>query len=37
VLELFGYVAPRFPSERVLVDPGSVGDDTPAALRSDRL
>jgi very-short-patch-repair endonuclease len=37
MLELFGYVVLRFPNERVLVDPGSVGEDILAALRSDRV
>jgi very-short-patch-repair endonuclease len=37
VLELFGYVVLRFPNERVLTDPGGVGDDILAVLRSDRM
>jgi len=36
-LELFGYVVLRFPNERVLVDPGGVGEDILAVLRSDRV
>ncbi|MFZ0270131.1 endonuclease domain-containing protein [Caulobacter sp.] len=36
-LELFGYVVLRFPNERVLADPGAVGEDILAVLRSDRV
>jgi very-short-patch-repair endonuclease len=37
VLELFGYVVLRFPNERVLTDPGGVGEDILYVLRSARL
>jgi len=37
VLELFGYVVLRFPNDRVLTDPGAVGDAILAVLRSDRV
>jgi very-short-patch-repair endonuclease len=36
-LELFGYVVLRFPNDRVLADPGGVGEDILAVLRSDRV
>jgi very-short-patch-repair endonuclease len=36
-LELFGYMVLRFPNERVLTDPGGVGQDILAVLRSARL
>jgi len=36
-LELFGYLVVRFPNDRVLADPGGVGDDILAVLRSDRV
>src|SRR3954467_13060679 len=36
-LELFGYVVMRFPNEKVLADPGAVGEDILAVLRSARL
>jgi len=36
-LELFGYVVLRFSNDRVLVDPGAVGEDILAVLRSDRV
>ena len=36
-LELFGYIVVRFRNERVLADPGGVGEDILAVLKSDRL
>lgn len=36
-LELFGYLVLRFPNDRVLADPGGVGEDILAVLRSDRV
>ena len=36
-LELFGYIVVRFRNERVMTDPGGVGEDILAVLKSDRL
>ncbi|MDG2530528.1 endonuclease domain-containing protein [Caulobacter endophyticus] len=35
-LELFGYVVLRFPNERVLSDPGGIGDEILTVLQSGR-